>query len=77
MRTFKRDNWTNKEVMAFLQDCMLSPEDSQKFANPNFALENAIEVFEDFDRPLDEFGAMGFCVEENQIFHIGPIPPQE
>jgi hypothetical protein len=56
---------------------MLSPEDSQKFANPNFGLENAIDVFADFDRPLDEFGAMGFCVEENQIFHIGPIPPQE
>jgi hypothetical protein len=79
MRTFKRDNWTNEQIIKFL--------DGQKIVNGdgietdsckehNAVIDNVKAFFYDFTRPIEEFGAMGYCVEEDIIYHIGGIPEE-
>ena len=76
MREFKRDNWTNEEVIKFLQGEKFIPLGKQQTAewmeHHNTAVDDCIEIFRDFQRPSSEPGAMGFCVEEDTTFHIGP-----
>ena len=77
MRIFQRTNWSNEQILHFL--------DGQKIVNGagevdnycqdhNDVIDDIKDLFYDFMRPETEFGAMGYCVEEDQIYHIGGLP---
>jgi hypothetical protein len=76
-RTFQRTNWSNEQILHFL--------DGQKIVNGagevdehcqefNDVVDDIKEFFRGFTVPKEEFGAMGYCVEEDQIYHIGGLP---
>ena len=71
------NNWSNEQILHFL--------DGQKIVNGagevdnycqdhNDVIDDIKDLFYDFMRPETEFGAMGYCVEEDQIYHIGGLP---
>lgn len=77
MKTFQRDNWTNEQILKFLE--------GQKLVNGvgvvdnycqdhNDVIDDIKDFFYDFIRPQEEFGAMGYCVEEDTVYHIGGLP---
>lgn len=77
MRTFQRTNWSNEQILKFL--------DGQKLVNGNGEVDNYCQdhndtvddikdFFYDFMRPQEEFGAMGYCAEEDTVYHIGGLP---
>lgn len=76
MKTFKRDNWTNEEIIEFLKGQQLDKTSHEQRDWFNFGIEVCIEMFEDFSRPQEESGAMAYCVEDKQIYHIGQILPR-
>ena len=57
----KRTNWTNEEVMSVLKDCT--------------SIEEAMNAFEDFNRPEKEPGAMGM-LPSGTIVHVGTQLPR-
>ncbi len=80
MRTFQRTNWSNEQILHFL--------DGQKIVNGagevdnycqdhNDVIDDIKDFFYDFMRPETEFGAMGYCVEEDMVYHIGALPERE
>jgi len=77
----KRDNWTTEEVMKILKGCKICDGEGKatsKFCvDHNAAIDDAIDAFFDFTRPLDEMGAMAYCPEEDMIYHVGAIPDRE
>lgn len=123
MRTFKRDNWTNEQILKFLDDqkivrgdgvecnyckkhnvivddvisfvkdqgrcndytwtndkifslldSLQLKEDSDYAASYNDVIDDVKDFFYDFTRPIEEMGAMGYCEEEDIVYHIGHIP---
>ncbi len=77
MKTFQRTNWSNEQILKFL--------DGQKLVNGNGEVDNYCQdhndtiddikdFFYDFMRPETEFGATGYCVEEDTVYHIGGLP---
>ncbi len=81
-RTFKRTNWTTEEVIELLEGFKLSSDGNHSPAalawmkNFNDGIDDAKENFYDFIRPETESGAMTYCVEDKQIYHIGPLLPR-
>lgn len=76
-KTFQRTNWSNEQILKFL--------DGQKIINGegivdnycqdhNDVIEDIKDFFYDFMRPETEFGATGYCVEEDTVYHIGGLP---
>lgn len=57
----KRTNWTNLEVMSVIKDCK--------------SIEEAMNAFEDFNRPEKEPGAMGM-LPNGTIVHVGTQLPR-
>lgn len=79
MKTFKRTNWTTEEVIEILKGQKLvspSGRNNEFVHSHNQGVDSCIDMFEDFQRPQEEFGAMGYCLEDQTIYHIGTIPPQ-
>lgn len=79
MRTFKRDNWTNEQILKFLDGQKIVRGDGVECdycKEHNGVIEDVKAFFYDFTRPIEEFGAMGYCVEEDIIYHIGAIPDE-
>lgn len=77
MKTFQRTNWSNEQILKFL--------DGQKIVNGegvvdnycqghNDTIDDIKDFFYDFMRPETEFGATGYCVEEDTVYHIGGLP---
>ena len=62
MKNFKRNNWTNEEVMELL-----------KGIGENLPIEYGIDLFYDFTRPETESGAFAYEVDEKMVYHIGPF----
>jgi len=67
--------WTNDEVFNLLGSLQLK-EDSDYAARYNGTINDIICYFYDFTIPVEEFGAMGYCVEEDMVCHIGAIPDE-
>ena len=70
----KRDNWTNDEVLSFLEDM----ERSNAFGVPDPAYTNAIEdvrdIFKAFQAPTDiACGPMAYDTESKFIVYVGPV----
>lgn len=72
-RTFQRTNWSNEQIIKFLRGQKLN-ETFNKHYSHNDAIDDLIDFFYDFERPETEFGAMGYCVEEDMVYHIGGLP---
>ena len=79
-RYIKRTNWTTEEVIKLLEGCMWVQEGVGQDDLPddikqiNFGVDECISQFKDFLIPDDQMGAMGYCPEEDVVYHIGPIP---
>lgn len=79
MRTFKRDNWTNEQIIKFLDGQKIVRGDGVEkdyCKEHNAVIDDVKSFFYDFTRPVEEFGAMGYCVEEDMVYHIGGIPEE-
>lgn len=79
-KTFQRTNWSNEQILHFL--------DGQKIVNGagevdehcqefNDVVDDIKEFFRGFTVSEEEFGAMGYCVEEDAVYHIGALPEGE
>lgn len=79
-KTIQRTNWSNEQILHFLDGQKIVngagevDEYCQKF---NDVVDDIKEFFRGFTVPEEEFGAMGYCVEEDQIYHIGALPERE
>jgi hypothetical protein len=68
----KRNNWTNKEVMAILEGLKFGGDRNNEYDD---GLSDAIHAFYDFDRPDGEAGAMAMT-EEGEVVHVGALLPR-
>lgn len=78
MKTFKRTNWTTEEVIELIRGQKLVKGDGtiKGCEVYNEAVEDVADMFYDFLRPQDDFGAMAYVVEDKEVVHIGPILPR-
>lgn len=77
MKTFKRDNWTNEQILHFLDGQKIvdgNGVETEHCKGHNAVIEEVKAFFYDFTRPTSEMGAMGYCEEEDMLYHIGEIP---
>lgn len=72
---YKRDNWTNKEIIKILEGQKLNG-DPQWIKDHNAGVDDCIAAFYDFIRPSNESGAMAWSFKDGGIVHIGPILPR-
>lgn len=70
----KRDNWTNEEVIFILEGLKYS--NLPKHGDWNKALDIAIMQFYDFQKPVEEYAAMAFIPETQEIVVVGPPLPR-
>lgn len=78
-RTFKRTNWTTEEVIELIQGQKIvngNGEEDERCKQYNQVVDEIADYFYDFVRPVTEFGAMGLCNEDAQIYHIGGVPEE-
>ena len=78
MKTFKRTNWTTEEVIELIRGMKTtnSKGGTERCESHNDSVEMVAEMFCDFLRPQDDFGAMAYCVEDKTVYHIGQILPR-
>lgn len=82
----KRNNWSNQEIIHLLkglkitEDCFgkgVSEKEKQAtLEHHNPAINDAIEIFEDFERDTQEAGAMAYNPKTKEVVHIGPLLPR-
>lgn len=80
MKTWKRDNWKNEEVIRLIEGQKLlnsSGEEDEYCKRWNEVVDSIAEQFQDFMRPVEEFGAMAYCVEDEVVYHVGKIPDEK
>lgn len=76
---FKRNNWTNKEIIEILRSRILTNDNdfTNLFRNGNnFAIEGLIDDFESCDYPAKMMGAFAYDTEKKEFIHIGAIPDE-
>jgi hypothetical protein len=78
MKTFQRTNWSNEQILKFLDgECKVCRGDGsvdEYCQKHNDVIDEVKSFFSDFMIPPEEFGAMGYCVEEDMVYHIGGLP---
>lgn len=72
----KRDHWTNEEVIDILNGLKTVGKPNEETSSWNFALDTAITQFWDFLRPTEEYGAMAYNPETQEIVVVGPPLPR-
>lgn len=76
-KTFQRTNWSNEQVVKFLDGQKICRGDGrvdEYCQKHNDVIDDVKEFFRGFTVPEEEFGAMGYCVEEDMVYHIGGLP---
>lgn len=76
-KTFQRTNWSNEQILKFLDGQKIYRGDGvvdNYCQDHNDVVDDIKEFFRGFTIPKEEFGAMGYCVEEDTIYHIGELP---
>lgn len=76
-RTFQRTSWSNEQILHFLDGqkmCRGEGTVDNYCQDHNDVIDDIKDFFYDFMRPIEEFGAMGYCVEEDMVYHIGGLP---
>ena len=77
--TFKRTNWTTDEVIEIIKGQKIAQDDGTECdycKRYNDVIDDLVDYFYDFKRPLVEFGCLGQCNEDNMVYHIGGIPEE-
>ena len=77
---FKRDNWTNEEVLHFLRDMEYvyskDGEESELHACYTDAIKDVRSIFESFQAPEDSFsGPMAYDKKSGFRVYVGPPLP--
>lgn len=77
MKTYQRTNWSNEQILKFLDGqkicCGDGTVDNYCQAH-NSVIDDVKDFFSDFMRPQEEFGAMAYCVEDDVVVHVGNLP---
>lgn len=79
---FKRDNWTNDEVIEFMKGQRLTGKDLSRggfveFAKDfNMGIDICIEIFGSFKCPVNQSGAMTYNKQDKTIHHVGETLPR-
>lgn len=74
---FKRDNWTNDEVISLLESCRVKTPYHLQDDNENFALAEAINLFYDFKADYSKTpSAKAIDTDTGSVVCIGPKLPQ-
>jgi hypothetical protein len=68
--------WTNEWLFELLDGLKMFKGDVEFVEYYNGVIDDVKDFFYDFTRPIEEFGAIGYCVEEDMIYHIGAIPEE-
>jgi hypothetical protein len=79
MNNLKRTNWTTEEVIEMIKDRKIFDMEGKEanfFTNNNDVIDFIIELFQDFQRPEEEPGAMAYDMEKKEIVHIGGRLPK-
>ena len=77
--SLKRDNWTTAEVLDLIRGRFIvsrSGRREESIGSYNDGVESVMHLFEDFDRPIEESGAMAYNPETREVVHVGPLPPR-
>ena len=80
MNTYKRSNWSTEEVIELIKGQKILRGDGTECdycKQHNGVIDDVVDYFYDFIRPLEEFGCLGKCNEDDVIYHIGGIPEQD
>ncbi len=73
----KRDHWTNEEVINILEGMkMVNRNGLILDTDWNLTLDQAIGQFWDFKRSADEFTAMAYDPDTQEIVVVGPPLPR-
>lgn len=72
----KGASMTNAEIFELLDSLQMTKGDAEWMKKYNEVLDDIKSFFYDFTRPIEEFGAMGYCEEEDMVYHIGGIPDE-
>ncbi len=73
----KRDHWTNDEVIHILEGMkMVNRNGLILDTDWNVALDQAIGQFWDFKRPADQYAAMAYDPDTQEIVVVGPPLPR-
>lgn len=75
----KRNNWTTEEVIKLLESQKIAKIDGSvdgDCENHNFVVDEMVSFFYDFLRPVEEMGAMAYCPETSEVYHIGEVYPE-
>lgn len=70
--TFKRDNWTNEEIIRILEGRKLKDFDHD--VSYNDVIADCVDVFTRFLQPLNEMGALAMNTDTKEIIHVGKLP---
>lgn len=75
-KPYKRNNWTNDEIMEILKGLMINSTYPNEFTEDwNSPLEQAVSQFYDFNKSDSEYGACAMT-PEGEIVVIGPQLPR-
>lgn len=69
-------NVTNDQILKFLDSIKMTKGDAEFMAKYNGVVDDIKCFFYDFAMPVEEFGAMGYCEEEDVVYYIGAIPEE-
>ena len=72
----KGASMTNEQIFELLESLQMTKGDAEYMEKYNGVVDDIKFFFYDFTRPVEEFGAMGYCVEEDMVYHIGGIPEE-
>jgi hypothetical protein len=73
----KRDHWTNDEVIRILEGMkMVNRKGLLLDTDWNIALDQAIGQFWDFKCPADDYAAMAYDLDTQEIVVVGPPLPR-
>lgn len=79
MHTYKRTNWTTQEVIDLIKRQKIIRGDGVECdycKQHNAVIDDVVDYFYDFQRPLTEHGSLGKCIQDGFIYHIGGIPEE-
>ena len=79
MKTYKRSNWSTEEIIELIKGQKIIRGDGVECDHckqHNGVIDDVVDYFYDFIRPLTEFGALGMCNEDGNVYHIGGIPEE-
>jgi len=81
MSNLKRDNWTNEEILNFLEGREiytdgLTGEARELHPMHTHALNEIRDLFGSFQIELDSYQALAYDTDTKEIVHVGPMPPR-